>query len=74
MHILLYELERMDSKENFDKRILQNYEIGKMLGKGAYGIAWKAVDKETKKTVVLKKKIDAFRNVIDARRYLKSSF
>lgn len=38
------------------------------LGKGAYGIVWKAIDKRTQKTVAVKKIFDAFRNETDAQR------
>ena len=31
-----------------------------ILGKGAYGIVWKAIDKKTKDIVALKKNFDAF--------------
>lgn len=30
------------------------------IGKGAYGIVWKAIDKKTKEIVALKKNFDAF--------------
>ena len=30
------------------------------VGKGAYGIVWKAIDKRTKEIVALKKNFDAF--------------
>lgn len=30
------------------------------IGKGAYGIVWKAIDKKTKDIVALKKNFDAF--------------
>jgi len=30
------------------------------IGKGAYGIVWKAIDKRTKEIVALKKNFDAF--------------
>jgi mitogen-activated protein kinase 15 len=36
------------------------------LGKGAYGIVWKAIDKRTKEIVALKKCFDAFQNATDA--------
>lgn len=39
-----------------------------MLGKGAYGIVWKAIDKKTKEIVALKKNFDAFQNATDAQR------
>nr|CAH8869946.1 unnamed protein product [Trichobilharzia regenti] len=48
--------------------ILRNYEIMKRLGKGAYGIVWKARNRKTRKTVALKKIFDAFRNQTDAQR------
>ena len=38
------------------------------LGKGAYGIVWKAIDKKTREVVALKKCFDAFRNATDAQR------
>uniref|UniRef100_A0A183CAA8 Mitogen-activated protein kinase n=1 Tax=Globodera pallida TaxID=36090 RepID=A0A183CAA8_GLOPA len=40
----------------------------KRLGKGAYGIVWKAVDRKTNDTIALKKIFDAFRNATDAQR------
>lgn len=49
-----------------DQHILQYYEIQKRLGKGAYGIVWKAADNRTKEVVALKKIFDAFRNQTDA--------
>lgn len=54
--------------EEIDKHILRKYEIGPKLGKGAYGIVWKAVDKKTRQTVALKKIFDAFQNATDAQR------
>eukprot|EP00794_Sanderia_malayensis_P004816 gene4816-5447_t len=49
-------------------QILQKYEIKKRLGKGAYGIVWKAIDRRTNQIVALKKIFDAFRNQTDAQR------
>ena len=46
----------------------QRYNIEKRLGKGAYGIVWRATEKSTGRTVALKKIFDAFRNVTDAQR------
>ncbi|CAD6197380.1 unnamed protein product, partial [Caenorhabditis auriculariae] len=40
----------------------------KRLGKGAYGIVWKAIDRRTKDVVALKKIFDAFRNATDSQR------
>jgi mitogen-activated protein kinase 15 len=56
------------SDETVDRGIRDNYTIEKRLGKGAYGIVWRATDKKTGKTVALKKIFDAFRNVTDAQR------
>jgi mitogen-activated protein kinase 15 len=54
--------------EEIDKHVLRKYEIGPKLGKGAYGIVWKATDKKTRQTVALKKIFDAFQNATDAQR------
>eukprot|EP01023_Acetabularia_acetabulum_P061561 TRINITY_DN7450_c0_g1_i1.p1 TRINITY_DN7450_c0_g1~~TRINITY_DN7450_c0_g1_i1.p1 ORF type:complete len:422 (-),score=56.63 TRINITY_DN7450_c0_g1_i1:408-1673(-) len=54
--------------EEVDKRVLRKYEISQKLGKGAYGIVWKAVDKNTRDIVALKKIFDAFQNSTDAQR------
>lgn len=51
-----------------DEHILKRFDIKKRLGKGAYGIVWKAVDKKTKEVVAIKKIFDAFRNQTDAQR------
>ncbi|XP_013137860.1 PREDICTED: extracellular signal-regulated kinase 1 [Papilio polytes] len=51
-----------------DEHILKRFEIKKRLGKGAYGIVWKATDKKTKDVVAIKKIFDAFRNQTDAQR------
>lgn len=58
----------MASSEDIDKHVLRKYEIRQKLGKGAYGIVWKAVDKKTKEIVALKKIFDAFQNATDAQR------
>eukprot|EP01062_Namystynia_karyoxenos_P000972 TRINITY_DN10349_c0_g1_i1.p1 TRINITY_DN10349_c0_g1~~TRINITY_DN10349_c0_g1_i1.p1 ORF type:complete len:395 (+),score=130.24 TRINITY_DN10349_c0_g1_i1:113-1297(+) len=56
-----------DQRE-IDPHVLKRYEIIQMLGKGAYGIVWKAIDKKTKEQVALKKIFDAFQNATDAQR------
>jgi len=58
----------MSSSEEIDKHVLRRYDISQRLGKGAYGIVWKAVDKKTGETVALKKIFDAFQNATDAQR------
>jgi len=54
--------------EEIDKHVTRKYEIAQKLGKGAYGIVWKATEKKTKETVALKKIFDAFQNATDAQR------
>lgn len=60
-NIFLYVI-RLD----IDTHISNYYTIQKRLGKGAYGIVWKATDKRTNEVVALKKIFDAFRNQTDA--------
>jgi mitogen-activated protein kinase 15 len=54
--------------EEIDAHVLRRFEVCQRLGKGAYGIVWKAIDKRTKQTVALKKCFDAFRNATDSQR------
>jgi len=54
--------------EEVEKHVLKKYEILQKLGKGAYGIVWKAIDRKTGATVALKKIFDAFQNSTDAQR------
>jgi mitogen-activated protein kinase 15 len=61
--------------ERIDRHITQRYEIVQKVGKGAYGVVWKAVDKVTHQTVALKKIFGAFQNSTDAQRtYREISF
>ena len=54
--------------DKIEPHILRKFEIVQKIGKGAYGIVWKAIDKKFKKTVALKKVFDAFHNATDAQR------
>ena len=54
--------------EELEPHILKKYEILQKLGKGAYGVVWKAIDKETKQTIALKKVFEAFQHDTDAQR------
>ncbi|XP_019567770.2 mitogen-activated protein kinase 15 isoform X1 [Rhinolophus sinicus] len=51
-----------------DHHVAQRYLIKRRLGKGAYGIVWKAVDRRTGQVVAIKKIFDAFRDKTDAQR------
>ncbi|XP_034174195.1 mitogen-activated protein kinase 15 isoform X1 [Osmia lignaria lignaria] len=51
-----------------DAHVSKHYDIVRRLGKGAYGIVWKAIDKKNKETVAMKKIFDAFGNQTDAQR------
>jgi len=46
--------------EEIEAHVLKKYEILQKLGKGAYGVVWKAIDKKTKEIVAVKKNFDAF--------------
>ena len=41
--------------EEIEPHILKKFEIIEKLGKGAYGIVWKAIDRKMKQVVALKK-------------------
>ena len=54
--------------DEIENHILKRYEIINKVGKGAYGIVYKAKDKKTKEIVALKKNFDAFQNATDSQR------
>ena len=54
--------------EEIESHVLRKYEMQQKLGKGAYGIVWKAIDKRTRSVVAVKKIFDAFQNATDAQR------
>merc|ERR1712176_369677 len=54
--------------EEIDGHVLKKYDVQQKLGKGAYGIVWKSVERKTGRTVALKKIFDAFQNATDAQR------
>ena len=41
--------------EEIESHILKRFEILQKLGKGAYGVVWKAIDKKTQRVIALKK-------------------
>lgn len=61
-------MSHTDNVERIDKHITQRYEIIQKIGKGAYGVVWKAMDKTNHQLVALKKIFGAFRNSTDAQR------
>ena len=52
--------------EEIEPHVLRKFEIIQKLGKGAYGIVWKAIDRKHRQVVALKKVFDAFHNATDA--------
>ena len=58
----------MTSVEDLEKHILEKYDIVQLLGKGAYGVVFRGVDRATKQEVAIKKVFDAFHNSTDAQR------
>ena len=54
--------------EEVESHILKRYDLLQKLGKGAYGIVWKVMDKKTRNILALKKIFDAFQNSTDAQR------
>jgi mitogen-activated protein kinase 15 len=54
--------------DEVEQHVLDKYELIQKLGKGAYGIVWKAIDKKSKAVIALKKVFDAFHNATDAQR------
>lgn len=55
-------------EDNVEPHILKRFHLHKKIGKGAYGVVYKATDKKTKELVALKKLYGAFRDDTDAQR------
>lgn len=54
--------------EEVENHVIRKFEICQRLGKGAYGIVFKVIDKKSRSIMALKKCFDAFRNSTDAQR------
>lgn len=54
--------------EEIEKHVLQEFEVIQKMGRGAYGIVWKARERKSGRIVALKKVFDAFQNATDAQR------
>jgi len=54
--------------------MLLKYETVSKIGKGAYGVVWKAFDRKTNEKVAIKKVFDAFTNATDAQRTYREIF
>jgi mitogen-activated protein kinase 15 len=54
--------------EYLDRQVLRRYEVIQKIGKGAYGVVWKSIDKQTQQVVALKKAYGAFGVALDAKR------
>jgi len=54
--------------EDIDDQILKKFEIQRNLGKGSYGIVWKAKERQLSKDVAVKKCFESFRSTADAQR------
>lgn len=54
--------------EEVEPHVSERFEIIQKLGKGAYGVVWKARNRKTGQMVALKKVYDAFQNSTDAQR------
>jgi mitogen-activated protein kinase 15 len=61
----------MDPLDRPDKDILDRYEILQKVGKGSYGVVWKAIDKTTQQIVAIKKITRAFGTAADAQRVFR---
>mmetsp|Transcript_4362 Transcript_4362/g.6339 ORF Transcript_4362/g.6339 Transcript_4362/m.6339 type:complete len:377 (-) Transcript_4362:719-1849(-) len=54
--------------DEVEPHVLRRFDVCQKLGRGAYGIVWKAIDKRSRKVLALKKCFEAFRNSTDAQR------
>jgi len=61
--------KKMSDEDSFiEAHIGQRFDIEERLGKGAYGVVWRAKEKGTNEDVALKKIFKAFQNPTDSQR------
>ena len=68
------QLKAIQKIESLDDIILAKYETIQKMGKGAYGICYKAKEKFSNKSICVKKIFDAFKNDTDAQRTFREVF
>jgi mitogen-activated protein kinase 15 len=68
-HIRL--LQMAASSESIEDAVVTRYSFQKRLGKGSYGIVWKAMDRGTNEILAVKKCFDCFQNKTDSQRIFR---
>ena len=58
----------LDPNEEIDNDVLRQYEFNQLVGRGTYGVVWKARSKASRKHVAFKKLFHCWRNQTDAQR------
>ncbi len=58
----------LESSSDLDYHIYKTYEVLCQVGKGTYGLVYKAKHKKTQEFFAIKKICDAYQNIIDAKR------
>jgi len=61
-------MDEIDQCNLIEPNIIKSFEIHQKVGKGAYGVVWKVVEKSTRKVIGLKKNFDCYQCVSDAQR------
>jgi serine/threonine protein kinase len=59
------EVPPRESNEAVEKHVLAKFELCQRLGKSAFGVVWKVIEKKTRRVMALKKCYDAFRSSED---------
>ena len=63
---ILAKNRREQQMEFIDQQVLDKYETVAKIGKGAYGMVWSGIDKQTREPIAIKKIYDAFDNATDS--------